>query len=150
MWGEYVFYKLHWILKRPQKLKLLKKKKSQAWRTEESCKDFDPPSMGKWVFSPLPMDVNWTTAAFTSKMPGMSSGRPEQATQALGSWSPENTVHERLPPHREDPEDAMLERDRGQAAPRPQMRMEKSDLSGSCRPSCCQTDQRRINQPSPF
>ena len=43
--------------------------------------------------------------------------RPGQATQAPGCWSPENMVHERLPPHTEDPEDAMLERERGQAAP---------------------------------
>lgn len=75
--------------------------------------------------------------------------RPRQATQALGCWSPENIAHERPPPHTEDPEDAVLERERGQAAPGPQMRTEKSDLRGYCRPGCCQTDQRRIIQPSP-
>ena len=107
--------------------------------------------MGKWVFFPLPMDVNWTTAAFTSKMPGMSSGlslnkqRKHWGPGTLRTWSM------RGPRCTQETQKMRCWREReSQAAPRPQMRMEKSDLSGSCRPSCCQTDQRWIIQPSPF
>lgn len=60
---EYIFYNLHRILRRPQKLKQLR---TTVWRIKESCKAFDPLSMGKWVLAPLPLNLNWTRAAFTT------------------------------------------------------------------------------------
>lgn len=49
--------------------------------------------MGKWVFSPLPTDLNWTMAAFTSRTLGMSSRlgldkqRKHRGAGALRIWS---------------------------------------------------------------